>query len=794
MNSSSYLEKKYHELAVDSIKKFEVYILEGNIGRACAHLLVALKLQPGLKDKLVEVFAATLRQWGDVLAKQNKFKELFKGYDLALQVHPDNRFVINDFGAFHYRAGNMAKAHLLFKKACTMSQENVESERNLQMCLSAMVDRWHFRMLNDGHRNEAYREAITKRIKQGFTRVLDIGTGSGLLSLIASEVCAETSGGGPVYACEVSNVMIHIAKSILLKNRSDRGLQVHLLRGHSSHLPLKLLADKRVSLVVTEIMDAGLFGEGVLGTLIDAWEKLLLPPLPQALTQHCSGCSDNKLGLCMICNDEKLEPHQRVTPRVNGMVVPLGATVWVAAIECLHIARKHRSLSTLLRHNLETPFIFQAKPSEPYDSENLQSFPNDFKLLCEPIKCFFVNFNDPRQLGNFYGGEFDNDIHKMQFTAEGNLDAFVVWFDLHVDEDVKISTSPFGENASTCCWDQAIFPVKTELRVVAGSSADLFVRTQAGILFVEISEMYNHIPSNSNSEEVIVSPEFVRFFNNSNLLDLLAIYAQETAQCNNILDFSPFPLLGLMLLVADENCLLFYVAKSDDDIIAVRRIAEVNGICNDRIRYIEECDVTFEDFMMSNSFDIVVSNLVSHDGELSATNITHLSWCKSFLSDEGVIIPQCIRVWGQLISSELLTRSAEVLEEGIIEKFQIPKYMNKYKVKHQVDIYSHTMPHTALSEPFQLGTISMVDIDCHKKKDLSINVTTNTEGTTSGLLQWFEFEIELPECGSTLLYSTRSIDSHANQMCVLMEKQDLKPKQQVKVFCKYYLGGFLFRF
>lgn len=34
----------------------------------------------------------------------------------------------------------------------------------------------------------------------------------------------------------------------------------------------------RVSLVVTETVDAGLFGEGIVESLIHAWEHLLLPP------------------------------------------------------------------------------------------------------------------------------------------------------------------------------------------------------------------------------------------------------------------------------------------------------------------------------------------------------------------------------------------------------------------------------------------------------------------------------------------------------------------------------------
>ena len=40
-------------------------------------------------------------------------------------------------------------------------------------------------MLNDANRNEAYREAIMKKVKQGFNSVLDIGTGTGIFRYFA---------------------------------------------------------------------------------------------------------------------------------------------------------------------------------------------------------------------------------------------------------------------------------------------------------------------------------------------------------------------------------------------------------------------------------------------------------------------------------------------------------------------------------------------------------------------------------------------------------------------------------
>lgn len=44
---------------------------------------------------------------------------------------------------------------------------------------------------------------------------------------------------------------------------------------------------------------------------------------------------------------------------------------------------------------------------------------------------------------------------EIPITTSGKMDALAVWFDLHLIEDITITTSPSGPT----CWEQAIFPV-----------------------------------------------------------------------------------------------------------------------------------------------------------------------------------------------------------------------------------------------------------------------------------------------------------------------------------------------
>ena len=66
---------------------------------------------------------------------------------------------------------------------------------------ASLLPRWHFPMLNDTERNLRFEAAIEKSVREGGRTVLDLGAGTGLLSLMAAR-----AGADRVYACEASEV------------------------------------------------------------------------------------------------------------------------------------------------------------------------------------------------------------------------------------------------------------------------------------------------------------------------------------------------------------------------------------------------------------------------------------------------------------------------------------------------------------------------------------------------------------------------------------------------------------
>lgn len=119
-------------------------------------------------------------------------------------------------------------------------------------------------------------------------RVLDIGTGTGLLAMYA-----HAAGATDVYACEQSALMASLARQTFERNVRQPSRRPQLIEQHSTMLSSDDLDGERVDLIVTETLDAGAFGEGILQTLQHAHRHLLRKPtgriIPSAVQLYVAG-------------------------------------------------------------------------------------------------------------------------------------------------------------------------------------------------------------------------------------------------------------------------------------------------------------------------------------------------------------------------------------------------------------------------------------------------------------------------------------------------------------------------
>lgn len=132
--------------------------------------------------------------------------------------------------------------------------------------LNSGVPKYHLAMVADAERNRAFAEAIDRAAPLA-RHVLDLGTGSGLLAMIAARAGAERTS-----ACEGNPVMAYAAEQIIAANGLSDLIRVH--HRHSLDLDPEEHLEGKVDLIVSETFAHDLVGEGALRSISDAVIRL----------------------------------------------------------------------------------------------------------------------------------------------------------------------------------------------------------------------------------------------------------------------------------------------------------------------------------------------------------------------------------------------------------------------------------------------------------------------------------------------------------------------------------------
>jgi len=131
------------------------------------------------------------------------------------------------------------------------------------------VPRWHFEMLNDHNRNISFANAINS-LDLTDKIVLDIGTGTGLLAMIAAKNNAKH-----VYTVEVNPYIAKTAQQIIKDNKLQDKITV--INKLSTDLIPGVDLPKNIDILISETVDCGFFGEGFVPALQHAKQELLAP-------------------------------------------------------------------------------------------------------------------------------------------------------------------------------------------------------------------------------------------------------------------------------------------------------------------------------------------------------------------------------------------------------------------------------------------------------------------------------------------------------------------------------------
>lgn len=295
---------------------------------------------------------------GDAHLENNQFTDALGCFDLALELDPKN-----------------SRAHL---------------RRNRVYC--QIIPRWHFEMLNDERRNAAFERALN-RVINADTVVLDIGSGTGLLAMMAAR-----AGAKETVTCEMVKPLAELARHTVERNGlSDR---IIALDKKSTSVALGKHMMKRANLLVTETVDCGLLGEGIVGSIAHAKANLLTS---------------------------------------DARIVPSSAVVYGMVIESLRL-RNLNAVQTAAGFDVS---LINRYATAHYFPARLAAF--EYTPLTEPFKVFDFDFA---------GSEIIPEEKQIcaRVRRDGTAHCIIFWFDMKLDEQTSISNEP----GSTTHWEQAV--------------------------------------------------------------------------------------------------------------------------------------------------------------------------------------------------------------------------------------------------------------------------------------------------------------------------------------------------
>lgn len=384
-----------------------------NMGQACLDLQVyekAIKYY----EKALELDASRVDLYaslGMAYHALKKFDEAQPYFEKTLKHQPDNIDAKVLLANVYRDKGLNDQAQELYQQVVDQVPQHPIALVNLKQLKSKKINAWHFSMLADTARNEAFQTALEKVVKPE-SIVLDIGSGSGLLSLMAGR-----AGAKKVYACELVKELADISKKIVKDNEMEE--KVTVFNKLSRDISVGTEIPEKADILVSEILATGLFGEGVIPSFRHAQEHLLKP---------------------------------------NAVIIPQSANIHGVLIESPYLKRSN-PVQDIMGFDLSAFDEFRAQGT--YSVEDLNAIPHN--KLSDLFPIYSVDFQElPEEIISTNPHYFTLDVTAQN---DGIVQGIAFWFQLFVDEDITLSTGPDGQMIH---WKQAVFMFDDQREVKSG--------------------------------------------------------------------------------------------------------------------------------------------------------------------------------------------------------------------------------------------------------------------------------------------------------------------------------------
>lgn len=275
----------------------------------------------------------------------------------------------------------------------------------LRLQLSSVVPAWHLPMINDEERNEAYQRALERNVKPE-DLVLEIGTGSGLVAMMAAR-----AGAARVVTCEVLPEIAAIAKDVIARN--GYGDRIDVIGKKSTQLRVGQDLPDKADVFVSELINVGLLAPNMISVIRHARENLVKP---------------------------------------GARIIPQAAQVYGVLLQCDHLARIN-PVGEIAGFDM-SPMDRVRSPG--YAQIDLAADPH--QRLSEDFAAFTFDFRTDL-------AEAARHTLEVMATVPGLCHGVAFWFDLEMDDKITYrSASPTRTNH----WKQAMHFFPRPIRVRPG--------------------------------------------------------------------------------------------------------------------------------------------------------------------------------------------------------------------------------------------------------------------------------------------------------------------------------------
>jgi len=413
---AAFQDGRYKDVEILGVTLIKIYPLNGDAWKVLGAALIEMGR---ITEALVPLQkAATLlpndfeahNNLGVILKILNRPREAEVSLRHALKINPTCAEAHSNLGDTLTALYRLEEALVCYRDAINIKPSLIAAHKGQATALQNLVPLWHVPMMNDTIRNEAYYDALRTVITTK-SNVLEIGTGSGLLSMMAARL-----GANSVTTCEAEPIIATMAKDII----ADNGLshRITVIAKKSTDVVIGEDFLQQADILVSEILSSGLLGEFVLSSIEDAKRRLLKP---------------------------------------DCKIIPASSSIMIALFGGNDIS-KNIIVNDVCGFNL-----YKFNNLVP----KLQSISrNDLKIdmLSDDVEAFHFDFDKPIDVTS------ESKILRIPVTAPGKCLGFIQWIRLEMLTGVMFENHPLVKSPASA-WTRQVYTLNSPVDLKLGQVA-----------------------------------------------------------------------------------------------------------------------------------------------------------------------------------------------------------------------------------------------------------------------------------------------------------------------------------